>query len=97
MEQCRAFREWLRHAQFSDESEIHSQIGSLRTRLGTLVHGITGKVIRFAVCNGAGVVNPVLGIVLSAIDGFVLENILPISGPAMFLDSAYKSLFSSGL
>ena len=95
--ECRAFREWLKHAQFSDETEIHSQIGSLRTRLGTLVHGITGKVIRFAVCNGAGVVNPVLGIVLSAIDGFVLENILPISGPAMFLDSAYKSLFSSGL
>src|SRR5258708_2335152 len=44
-EKCTAFRDWLKHAQFLDEREIHSQVGSLRARLGTLVQGTTGKFI----------------------------------------------------
>jgi len=46
------------------------------------------------VTNGAGLV-PVLGFAVSALDTFLSEKILPISGPAMFLDAMYSSLFSS--
>jgi len=82
-----------RNAQFLDEREIQLQVGSLRTRLGTLVHGTTGRIIRFAVSNLAGV-NPVVGWAVSALDTFVLDTIFPLSGPAMFLDSMYGSLFA---
>src|SRR5437667_9304532 len=91
--ECTAFRDWLKHAQFLDEREIYLQVGSLRARLETLVQGTTGKMIRFAVSNAAGLV-PVLGFAVSVLDTFVVEKILPISGPAMFLDSMYGSLFS---
>jgi hypothetical protein len=92
--ECIAFRDWLKHAQFLNEREIHLQVGSLRARLGTLLHGTTGKIIRFAVSNVAGL-NPVVGLAVGALDTFVLEKILPISGPAMFLDAIYGSLFSN--
>ncbi len=91
--ECKEFRDWLRNAQFLDEREIQLQVGSLRTRLGTLVHGTTGRIIRFAVSNLAGV-NPVVGWAVSALDTFVLDTIFPLSGPAMFLDSMYGSLFA---
>jgi len=92
--ECRAFREWLKSAQFFDEQEIHAQVASLRARLGTLVHGPLGQSIRFAVGYGAGLI-PVLGPVVSALDTFVLDKILPLSGPAMFLDTMYGSLFDA--
>jgi len=94
--ECGAFRDWLKNAQFLDEREIHLQVGSLRARLGTLVHGTTGKLIRLAVGNGAGLV-PILGFAVGVLDTFVLEKLLPISGPTLFLDSMYESLFSTGI
>jgi hypothetical protein len=95
--ECSEFRDWLKHAQFFDEQEIHSQVGSLRARLGTLVHGTKGKLIRLALGTGVGAV-PVLGVPLGfaygVLDTFVLEKVLPLSGPAMFLDVMYGSLFA---
>lgn len=90
--ECKDFRDWLRNAQFLDEREIGLQVGSLRTRLANLVHGTTGKIIRFAVSNVAGL-NPLVGLAVGALDTFVLEKLLPLSGPAMFLDAMYGSLF----
>jgi hypothetical protein len=93
--ECRDFRDWLKHAQFFDEPEIHSQVASLRTWLGTLVRGTMGKFIRLAVSTGAGLVPvPGLGLAFGALDTFVLEKLLPISGPSMFLDMMYGSLFT---
>jgi hypothetical protein len=92
--ECKDFRNWLKNAQFLDDQEIRSQVASLRARLGTLVHGTMGKSIRLAVGFGAGLI-PILGPVVSALDTFVLEKLLPLSGPAMFLDTMYRSLFSS--
>jgi hypothetical protein len=91
--ECKAFRDWLKQAQFLNEREIHLEVRSLRARLGNLVHGTKGKLIRLAVGYGAGLV-PVLGPVVSALDTFVLEKLLPLSGPAMFLDTMYGSLFA---
>jgi len=36
-----------------------------------------------------------VGWAVGALDTFVEEKILPISGPAMFLDAMYGSLFSN--
>jgi hypothetical protein len=90
--ECRDFRNWLKNAQFLDEQEIYSQVASLRTRLGTLVHGTAGKSVRLAIGYAAGLI-PILGPAVSALDTFVLDKILPLSGPAMFLDGMYGSLF----
>lgn len=92
-DECVSFRDWLRRAAFQDQQEIYAQVGSVRARLGVFVHGTTGKLIRFAV-NGAAGLLPITGLALGAIDAFVLEKILPVSGPAMFLDALYGSLFS---
>jgi hypothetical protein len=91
--ECKDFRNWLKQAQFYDEREIYLQVRSLRARLGTLLHGTAGKIIRFALTNLAGMTNPVVGWGASALDTFVLDKILPLSGPAMFLDTMYRSLF----
>lgn len=92
-DECVSFRDWLRRTVLQDEREIYAQVGSLRARLGVFVHGTTGKLIRFAV-NGAAGLLPIAGLALGAIDTFVLEKILPVSGPAVFLDALYGSLFS---
>jgi hypothetical protein len=93
--ECKEFRNWLKQAQFYDEREIYLQMRSLRARLGTLLHGTTGKIIRFALTNLTGVTNPVVGWGASALDTFILDKILPLSGPAMFLDAMYGSLFDA--
>jgi hypothetical protein len=93
--ECKDFRNWLKQAQFCDEQEIYLQVRSLRARLGALLHGTTGKIIRFALTNLAGVTNLVMGCGVSALDTFVLDKVLPLSGPALYLDKMYGSLFDA--
>jgi hypothetical protein len=93
--ECKDFRNWLKQAQFCDDREIYLQVKSLRARLGALLHGRTGKIIRFALTNLAGVTNPVVGWGVGVLDTFVLDKVLPLSGPALFLDKMYGSLFDA--
>lgn len=96
-EECAEFRAWLKQATSMDDEQI-SHVGSLRARLAPYMHGTTGKGIRLAVSIGVGFI-PKYGVVLAAtfgaLDYFVLDKILPISGPTAFLTRSYRSLFDA--
>jgi hypothetical protein len=94
--ECREFREWLPSIAAASDKEIRERIESLRSRLGNLVSTAGGKTVRLLATTGIGcipVVGPMAGLVAGAIDTFLLEKLLPKSGPVAFLSRLYPSVF----
>jgi hypothetical protein len=86
------FRQWLRILDAATDEEIRERVDSVRERISEAVYGTTGKAVRFAATAAADVV-PFGGLVLGALDEFVLEKVIPEPGPVSFLGSTYRSLF----
>jgi hypothetical protein len=90
------FRTWIRTMKLASDEDIREQIGTIRSRLGPLVHGGIGKAVRIAISTVSGMV-PLYGtpisLALSIVDSYLLEHIFPISGPTAFLSNEYQSLF----
>ena len=94
--ECIEFRQWLRTIQAESDTQIRDRITSIRERLGTMVHGKTGRVARFLVTSGIGlipVVGNIAGPVFSGLDTFVVDELLTSSGPISFISKSYPSLF----
>jgi hypothetical protein len=93
--ETREFRDWLGSIGRSSDKEIKEQISGLRTKLGSMIEGRTGKVLRFLVNTGVGLIPgaalPALG--LSAVDQFLVDKLLPRSGVAAFVNELYPSIF----
>jgi hypothetical protein len=87
-----AFRQWLRTLDNATDAEITDQINSVRERVAEAVYSPSGKLVRFAATAAADIV-PFGGLVVGALDEFVLEKVLPQPGPVSFLGSTYRSLF----
>lgn len=97
--ECVAFRDWLRRTHSMSDDEIAENVNSVSARLGPMIHGTTGKAVRFVISAGLGAipgVGSLLGLGLSALDTFVVDKLCPISGPTLFLGKSYPSLFESG-
>lgn len=95
-EECRQFRTWLRNLDDSTEVEIKERVDSLRARAGNILHNNEGKAARFIVVNGISfvpLVGPAVSIALSGLDEFMVDKVLPESGPVAFLSSRYPSIF----
>jgi len=95
-EECRDFRNWLQRIDSATDQEIAEQINSLRQRIGDLAQTRTGKLTRFLVASVAGLLphgGPAAGIAVGALDMFLLDKILPRSGPISFLNRQYPSIF----
>jgi hypothetical protein len=88
------FRKWLRTLDSATDEEIIERVNSIRERISGAVYGDAGKAVRFAATVAADVL-PFGGIVVGALDQFVLEKVLPEPGPVSFLGSTYPSLFKS--
>jgi hypothetical protein len=88
------FREWLRTLDAATDEEILERVNSIRERIAEAVYGPSGKAVRFAATAAADLV-PFGGLVVGALDEFVLEKVLPEPGPVSFLGSTYRSLFES--
>ena len=86
------FREWLRTLDAATDDEIRERVTSVRERISEAVYGPTGKAVRFAATAAADVL-PYGGLVVGALDQFVLEKVLPEPGPVSFLGTTYRSLF----
>jgi hypothetical protein len=86
------FRGWLRTLDAATDDEIRERVTSVRERISEAVYGTTGKAVRFAATAAADVL-PYGGLVVGALDQFVLEKVLPEPGPVSFLGTAYRSLF----
>jgi hypothetical protein len=92
--ECIEFRRWLRKSESMTSQELISRVKGVRSRLGNLLGTQTGRMIRFVVSTGVGVVGGApLGAAVSALDTFLMERLFPLSGPTFFLGSLYPSLF----
>lgn len=87
------FRQWLRTLDSATDDEIRERINSVRERISAAVYGTGGKAVRFAATAAADIV-PLGGLVVGALDEFVLEKLLPEPGPVSFLGATYRSLFT---
>ena len=92
--ECVEFREWLRTSDGYTDEQIHKMVNGLRTRLTECVNAPIGKTLRILLVAGLGT-NFVRSAVWGAIDGFLLDRLLPRSGPAAFLSRKYPSIFQS--
>ena len=94
--ECSEFRTWLRTVGRATDGEIHEKVGTVRTRLGPYVHGTSGKAARIAISVITGFI-PLFGAALGAgwsvVDSYLLERVFPVSGPTVFLNRDYNSLF----
>ena len=86
------FRRWFRNGRPDDVETLRHQWGTIQNKLGGWLATPPGKALRFVMSTGAGLL-PVVGVVVSAIDNFLLEGWLPQSQPLTFLQHSYRSIF----
>jgi hypothetical protein len=91
------FRAWLRSIHAASDEEIADQIQTFRARLGTFAETKVGRFLRFALFTGAGMLAdanvPCSGTAFGALDSFLVDKILRVSGPTLYLSRRYRSLF----
>jgi len=92
--ECREFRSWLSSIHNAPDTEINERIASLRARISAFLHTRPGSDLRFLTTTALGAI-PGLGIPLGILDHFLLEELLPYSGPATFLNEMYPSIFET--
>ncbi|MCE5310894.1 MAG: hypothetical protein LLG20_24900 [Acidobacteriales bacterium] len=94
--ECREFREWVGTLGKATDPEIKQRVRSLRARVGAVLHTGVGRSLRFIVSTGLGAIHPlgtVAGAVASAVDSFLIDQILPSSGIHTFVNQMYPSIF----
>ena len=91
-EDGREFRRWFRGRGTDDVALLTDNWERLSSRLGAWIATPPGKMVRFLVSTGVGLI-PGAGLATSAVDGFLLEKWLPMSQPLAFLQHSYKSVF----
>ncbi len=91
--EVRTFREWLRTSDDLSDEELADVVRPVRDSLAGAIRGRAAKAVRFAVTTGVGVVVPPLGLGLSALDAFLVEELLPEPGPTAFLSKLAGSVF----
>jgi hypothetical protein len=92
-EECREFRQWVRSLDSATDAEIAEQVHSIREKFSAAVHSDAGKAVRFAATTGVGVIFPPAGLVLGALDQFLVDRVVPEPGPISFLGRSYPSIF----
>ena len=94
--ECRDFRAWLSSTENMTDSEIEDHATSLRSLIGNLVGGPTGKTLRYATTTLVSLVpgiSTLIGGAASALDTFLIEKLFPKSGIVAFLNDQYPSLY----
>jgi hypothetical protein len=94
--ECEVFRGWLRTLDEASDEEIRDHVQNVRRRLGSSIRSGRGRALRFLATAGLGAIpiaGPLVGAAGSAADAFLLEKLLPESGPVTFLGSLYPSIF----
>lgn len=89
-----AFRDWLQHSKELKDNEIEELFAGWRNRLGETLKTRNAKALRWLSSTGVGLIEPVTGILLSAVD-FILNKFLPGMGPIGFIVGDYKKHIQS--
>ena len=91
-EDGREFRRWFRGRGPNDIALLTNRWEQLRYKLGALIGTPRGKMVRFLLSTGAGLI-PGAGFAAGAVDSFLLEKCLPKWQPLAFLQHSYTSVF----
>ena len=89
----RAFRDWLATSSGLTDEEVRQLLRGYRARVAEFARSGSASMVRLMVEGGIGLLNPIAGIALSVLDYFLIENLLPHSGPAAFVNKTFPSLF----
>jgi hypothetical protein len=95
--ECLEFRQWLVNATARSDQEIAELVHGMRSRVGEAINSTPGKIVRFLATTAAGFTpgaGTVLGPALTALDTFLLGNVLRQPGPAAFISSQYASILA---
>lgn len=93
-DEARVFRDWLHESPKFSDQEVEDLLAGWRLRLGEALKTKNVKVIHWLASTGLGVVEPITGIGLSALDQF-LGRFLPGMGPIGFIIGDYKRFLRS--
>lgn len=91
--EVKEFRQWLRGVDAFTDEELSGVLHPVRDALGSAIRTRGGKAVRLATTTGVGAVVPPAGIVLSVLDTFLTEKVIPGPGPTAFLSQLYPSMF----
>jgi hypothetical protein len=98
--EAKDFRDWLSNIDSVTDEEIRNQLESFKNRIGNYLPTKKGKTLRLLVSSGIGMAAnfatgfPVIGLVSSAINTFIIEKIFPSSGPISFINNMLPSTFA---
>jgi hypothetical protein len=94
--ECREFRSWLSTLKPLSDAEIEEMVGGVRNKVTSIIQSGPAKTVRFAVATVIGLIpgyGPIAGAAAGAIDSFLINRLLPVSGVFAFLTKTYPSLF----
>ena len=89
------FRAWLTDIDKYTDAEIRERIDSFNAKLGLAAQTGTGKLLRLLVTTVVGIVQPLGGIALGALDQFAWDKFADRSGIAAFVHELYPSIFAA--
>jgi hypothetical protein len=93
------FRRWLTKVHDVPDEELTARLNNLRGCLGGLADSRSGKVVRFVVTTGVGLVpgiGTIAGALLGGLDMFVLEKLLGKPGPVSFMNRTFSRIYRKG-
>lgn len=98
--ECIEFRAWLSTLDSASDDDVKERVSSLRAKLGNAIQTGEGKAVRLLATTGIGLipgVGLIAGAAAAAVDSFLLEKVLPKSGPIVFLSKLYPSVFEESI
>ena len=96
--ECREFRSWLLTLNPLSDQQIEDMLGGVRNKVSSIIQSGPARVLRFAVATGMGLIpgyGAIAGPAVGAIDSFLINRILPVSGAFAFLTKIYPSIFKT--
>jgi hypothetical protein len=91
------FKGWLAGTDKLSAAELQQLVTSMNVKLGLAAQTVTGKAIRFLVSTVSGIVAPILGIAVGALDQFAWDKFARRSGVAAFVHELYPSVFTTAI
>jgi len=95
-DECKEFRSWLWSIDNASDEEIKEYVAGFRHRVGELIRTPLAKSLRWIAGIGLSLI-PGAGSFISsavgALDSFILERVLPVKGPVVFLNQKLPTIF----
>jgi hypothetical protein len=93
-EECQSFRSWLRATDARSDAELEERLTGLNSKIRQAFNSQPGKIVHFVVSNGLSVLTgPLAALGVSAVDSFIIDQLVRKDAIVSFLSESYPSLF----